>query len=528
MITGLMQWLGPRDKQHFRGGIALLRDKPGIPSDGVIRDLETPEHISIPLLDFQREVLEPIVKTGDKVSVGDEIARGIFASCAGIVIDIAPKRIAHPSSLKVPCVLIQTEHSHLGETKPKYIEQTEISLERVINCGIHGLGGAGFNTAKKFEHSIGNGIQLDTLIVNAIECEPLISCDESLIVSDSVSVINAIQKLIQFTNCRRCILAIEDDKELAIAALREALSQQRNPLDIELILLAPVYPAGAEKPLVERLTGIKIPINTYPVDFGIVCVNVSTAVAIENSRKGFPQISRIVTVAGELAENPVNVSVAFGTSVADVLTQTDNNRHISSAQIRIGGPLSGFTIDDLSVPITATTNSIVVEPIDNPVQQHPCIRCSACSDVCPVDLLPQQLFQLSSNSNAKQAEESGVQSCIECACCDLVCPSNIPLTQSFRFLKGHIKEQKRAEVLAKTAETRYQNRENRQIARSELKAKKREEAKQRLATQADPLADALARARQRRKKKSSSKPINNGSNTTLGKDAENSDEDSQQ
>ena len=189
------------------------------------------------------------------------------------------------------------------------------------------------------------------------------------------------------------------------------------------------------------------------------------------------------------------------------MKQTNNHHNISNACIRIGGPLSGFIINDLTVPVTATTNSIIVEETRTAATQMACIGRSACSDICPVDLLPQQLFQYSVNENTKQAEIAGINSCIECGCCDLVCPSNIPLTHSFRFLKGHIKEQRRQETLAQVAESRFHLREQRQQQRRELRAKKREAAKQLLTADKAPIADALERAKQRRRKKAGNKNI---------------------
>ncbi|MGK0284868.1 MAG: electron transport complex protein RnfC, partial [Patiriisocius sp.] len=189
-----------------------------------------------------------------------------------------------------------------------------------------------------------------------------------------------------------------------------------------------------------------------------------------------------------------------GTSVYDVIQQTGNLAHIDAARIRVGGPLSGFFIQDLSAPITATTNCITLERSTKSEQIHPCIRCGACSDVCPVDLLPQQLNTYCVNENTEKAKVFRLSECIECACCDAVCPSNIPLTQTFRFAKGLIREQDRQSLLATQAESRYQQRETRLADRLDKRALKRDAARARLATSKDPIADALARAKQRRKR----------------------------
>lgn len=505
MINGILQFLRSSSVDSLRGGIALKRNKPGLPDNGDITSLQAPATVRIPLLNYQRDVLQPWVTVGQHVKLSDALAPGVIASVSGTVVDISPQSIAHPSDIHVPCVLIATDQNNSLEELRSYSELTSATLERIHDCGVHGLGGAGFSTARKLHSSSNNEDRIQTLIINAVECEPLISCDESLLITDSRKIVTAIQNIIEFTNCAKCILAIEDDKPQALKALKHAMSRFDGLLRFELKLLPAIYPAGAEKPLIERLTQTRIPADSYPAENGIICINVSTALAIDEARQGYPMISRVVTIAGDLAPNPTNVRVRFGTSIADVLKLTDNHHNLSNACIRIGGPLSGFVINDLSVPVTATTNSIIVEETKPAAIQMACIRCSACSDVCPVDLLPQQLFQYSIKENTKQAEKSGISSCIECSCCDLVCPSNIPLTHSFRFLKGHIKEQRRQEELAQVAESRFQIREQRQQERRELRVKKREAAKQQLTADKAPIADALERAKLRRRKKARNK-----------------------
>ena len=505
MINGIRQFLRPSSVDSLRGGIALKRNKPGLPINGNVTSLQVPATVRMPLLNYNREVLQPLVSVGQHVSLSDSLASGVVASVSGTVVDISPQPIAHPSGIRVPCVVIATDQSNAQEELKQHTELRTISLERIRECGVHGLGGAGFSTANKLDNSSKKQHHIQTLIINAVECEPLISCDESLIMTDSDRIVTAIQNIIEFTGCARCIVAMEDDKPQALKALNHAMSNVKGRLSFELKLLPSVYPAGAEKPLIERLTHARIPADSYPADNGIVCINVSTALAVDEARQGYPMISRIITIAGDLAPNPINVRVRFGTPIAEALKQTNNDINIHKARIRIGGPLSGFVINDLSVPVTATTNSIIVEEDKPAATQMACIRCSACSDICPVDLLPQQLFQYSVNENAKQAEKTGIHSCIECGCCDLVCPSNIPLTHSFRFLKGHIKEQHRQDALAQLAESRFHIREQRQQERKELRAKKREVAKQRLTSEKAPLADALERAKQRRRKKTGNK-----------------------
>jgi len=268
----------------------------------------------------------------------------------------------------------------------------------------------------------------------------------------------------------------------------------------ELVQLDPVYPSGAENLLVERLTGQRLTGNQYPSTLGILCLNVATVVAIEQARKGFPMVTRIVTIGGEQALHPTNVRVFLGTSVREVLKQTNNLISDSSTRVRLGGPLSGFDLSDLDVPVTATTNSITLESVAIKNREQPCIRCSACSDICPVDLMPQQLHPFSIKADSAKIIKLGIYDCIECGCCDAVCPSFIPLTHTFKYAKGLLHLERKQAEAANEARIRFEKREQRELARKKQKELKRAAAKSTQASSVDPIAGALARVKNRRKK----------------------------
>jgi len=399
----------------------------------------------------------------------------------------------------------------------------ELTFERIAACGIHGLGGAGFSTSEKLQIGINASEGIKVLIINAVECEPVISCDEALMMSCADDIISAVQSLIRMTRCQRCLLAIETDKIQALDAIRRALEGSgkvgKSTVDagydanhstttitssdalpaIELQLLSPVYPSGAERPLIERITGVALGGSTKPAEHGIVCINVATALAAWRAQQGYPLISRVVTIAGARAQNPINVRVRFGTRIADVLQMSGNADYPMDSQVRVGGPLSGFYVEDLSAPITANCNCIAIEAPEKITQPSPCIRCGACSDVCPVDLLPQQLYWYARADDLTSSTLFGLENCIECGCCDVVCPSSIPLTQTFRYAHDGLREQQRQEHLAALAEQRFEQRQTRQAARVLLREQKREAARARLKTNTDdPIADALKRAQRRK------------------------------
>ena len=480
----------------LHGGLALPRNKPGLPLSGETHTLPLPEQLVLPLLNYRRETLTPLVTVGQQISQGQALADGVVASASGCIKAIEPRPILHPSCRAELCVVLSPD----GDTQvctAVHPAQDTLTVERLAACGVTGLGGAGFATSEKLAAAQRLPGPLDTLLINAVECEPMISCDEALMMCEAPAIIEAISVLAALTHCRRCVLAIENDKLAAITALQTALA--RHPCPVELQLLPPVYPSGAERTLIQRITGHRLAAGERPADRGILCINVATALAARQAQRGFALTSRVMTIAGESCVNPLNVRVAFGTSVADVLRLTGNQPLRGTARIRAGGPLSGFDVSELAAPVTATTNSIGLHRLAAAEHEQSCIRCGACSDVCPEQLVPQQLYWYARADHLEGAQRFGLDSCIECGCCDIVCPSAIPLTAAFRHAKDARREQKRQEDAAAVAEQRYLAREQRLAQRAAAREARRLAAKAELTASSDPIADALARARARRK-----------------------------
>ncbi len=501
------------------GGLALTRNKPGLPAPGSpIKDICLPAQLVFPLVDYHKHVLTPVVSVGDCVVIGDWLAPGVLTSANGVVSAIEDRSIIHPSHCSALCVVIDTcpdTEATLAAIQTNEVFSSLTAHERIRRANVSGLGGAGFSTANKLAAIHSSDIKL--LLINAVECEPMISCDEALILSDATHIIEAVIQMINITRCARCVLAIEDDKIDAIPLLQAAIKSSRQSIDdaavnIELILLSPIYPSGAERVLVQRIIGKMPSAGIRATDQGILCLNVATTLAASASQHGAPLIWRVVSVAGSAAAQPVNVRVRLGTPVSHVLEQTGNESAINNSgctmRIRAGGPLSGFDLPNLNVPITATTNCITVEPaiaseaaIDS---ASACIRCSRCSDVCPVGLLPQQLHWYCDKTLTDDAMRFGLNDCIECGCCDVVCPSLIQLTASFRHNKATLREQQLSSQQAQISKVRFEQREQRLEQRAlQAQSLRRQRAKQLQAKTAehDPIAAAMARARARRTNK---------------------------
>ncbi|MFK7861921.1 MAG: electron transport complex subunit RsxC [Granulosicoccus sp.] len=493
--------------QEPDGGLALARNKPGLdPVGTAITELPLPQQLVYPLLNYSKRAVKPQVSVGASVALGDHIADGILATASGVVTAIEQRQIIHPSYREALSVILDVDVI-ATENRQSLPAIDVLNIDRIERACISGLGGAGFSTASKLERAANHTYGIHTLLVNAVECEPLISCDEALILSSADDVVNAIVSMAELCACQRCILAIEEDKVEAIAALFAAIETVRaNPvhhrqaLKIELVRLSAIYPSGAEKVLVQRVIGKPVDAGSRASDTGVLCLNVATIVAAWHAQAGYPMISRIVTIGGGLAAKPANLRVRIGTSVADVLRLTGNIPDAGRARVRAGGPLSGFDLQDWSVPITATTNCIGIEAAHHKPEALACIRCSQCSDICPVNLVPQQLFWHASGNDLDGAVRFGLERCIECGCCDIVCPSHIELTSTFRHSRSAWREQEHQKHEAELARERYEQREKR-LAISQLEAQRlREEKKSQLGASKDPIAAALARSRARKNK----------------------------
>ena len=483
------------------GGLPLARNKPGLPAVGEsIPELALPDELVLPLLDYNKQRVETHLQAGARVSVGDVLAPGVLAPASGVISAIEPRAVIHPSYQPSQCIVINVDQA--ADQNPSCLPaMKELSFERIERAGIKGLGGAGFDTASKLMAATDHKNTIKTLLVNAVECEPQISCDEALIRSDAHIIITAIHAMIELTSCERCIVAIEDDKTEAIAELERVLAigakSGSTTVPVELALLSAVYPSGAEKVLLQRIFGTLPQADQRASDLRVVCLNVATILAAWQAQSGHPMLSRIVTVAGK---NPRNVRVRFGTSVMHLLQQTNNIASNGKSRVRAGGPLSGFDLKTLFVPISANVNCITVE--SNPQQSiaSACIRCSQCSDVCPVDLLPQQIFQHASANDIPGALHFGLDACIECGCCDVVCPASIELTATFRHTRSAWMEQHRQKAAAELARQRFVQHEARLSEREREAQQIREQKKSQLISADDAIAQALARSRARKKR----------------------------
>ncbi|MFZ9039663.1 MAG: electron transport complex subunit RsxC, partial [Gammaproteobacteria bacterium] len=378
-------------------------------------------------------------------------------------------------------------------------------------AGMVGLGGAAFPTSPKL--SRGNAHGIDTLIINGVECEPYISCDDMLMRTDAAEVIRGCGYLQQILSPRTTLIAIEDNKPEAIAAMKRALDE--HPLaNTEIITIPTIYPSGGEKQLVQILTGKEIPHGQLAFDIGLLCHNVGTCVAITRAlEQDQALISRIVTCTGNNVVQPSNWEVRLGTPISHLIELAGGYRDKNDAYLVMGGPMMGFALSSDTLPIVKASNCIMVmheQTIPHAPGYHDeCIRCGKCTEVCPAQLLPQQLYWHARARAYERTQEFNLFDCIECGCCSAVCPSQIPLVQYYRAAKSEIRAAQKAHFKSDRARARFEFREKRLLLKKQQDEERRRLKREALklkqakpgdsAAAPDPVQAALERVKERKK-----------------------------
>lgn len=509
---------------QFNGGLELSGHKESSTQNAIVK-CEPSKRYIVPLQQHIGKTAEPIVSIGDSVKKGQMIAQAVTVFSAAVhspvsgkVIDIGLYTTPHPSGIKSECIVIENDFKDECIEKDIvgnfYEVMTSHDLRQLVSdAGIVGLGGAGFPAAIKQTE-----IDIHTLILNGVECEPYITCDDALMQKYAEEIISGAEIIVHIIKARECIIAIEDNKPEAIAAMQKAVDEDWTGF-FRLQTVPTIYPSGGEKQLIQIITGKEVPLNGLPADIDVLCQNVGTAYAIHNAiHKAEPLISRIVTITGDGIESPQNMEVLIGTSMSECILQSGGYKPNAKSLV-MGGPMMGFTLKDDQAPIIKASNCLLVSAKQETslpqATQMPCIRCGHCVDVCPARLLPQQLFWYASTQNFDRIKEHRLADCIECGCCSYVCPSHIPLVQYYRYAKAEIK---RIQFDANDADKARQRYENRNIRLENIKkerelrlAKKREMLKNKSSgdNKQKVIEDALARVAAKKAKMNSTDNSNN-------------------
>ena len=387
----------------------------------------------------------PVVQVGDTVKVGQKIGEAsafisapVHSSVSGTVVAVEPRLHATRGS-EVMAVVIESDGKNIlhESVKPHkgYEELTpDEIIEIVREAGIVGMGGAGFPTAVKLKPNK----PIEAVILNGCECEPLLTADHRVLLEFADDIIYGLKAVLKTVDAQKGIIVIEDNKPDAIALMEEKVADCEN---IEVVTARTKYPQGAEKTLIKRVTGRTVPRGGLPADVGVVVSNISTVKAISDAiRTGMPLIERVATVTGEKIKKPGNYIVKIGTSVKDMIDYCGGTTD-DDVQIKMGGPMMGFELTDLDVPMMKGSNGIIAVDTDQ-TQPMECIKCGRCVDVCPMELSPLYFAKYADEQNWQGMKDMNVMDCVECRSCEFICSSKIPLVSKIKAGKNAIREMK--------------------------------------------------------------------------------------
>jgi len=526
MVESIIERITRGHFWDFHGGIHPPEQK-FLTSSKPIKQLTLPKQLIIPLQQHIGREGDLLVSTGDHVLKGQALTLGtnpmmvpIHAPTSGTISAIKLSVIAHPSGLSQLCIFLDVDGEDTWRKRNvcpdlELLSNSEI-IEKISDAGISGMGGAGFPTHIK----VNSKPDINFLIINGAECEPYITADDLLMMEHSDAIVDGIKILDKLLTPAFILIAIEDNKPKAIKAMQQATASTEK---IKVCVVPTKYPTGGEKQLIQILTGQEVASGRLPIHSGIVMQNVATCFAINEAvRHDTPLIRRVVTVTGQALDKPQNLWALLGTPINFLLEQCSvQNIENEKQPVIMGGPMMGFSVSSELVPIIKTSNCILVpSKIEMPSafekenKEVECIRCGQCSDVCPSQLLPQELQWSAKAKDYPQLEKLNLSDCIDCGACAYVCPSQIPLVHYYRIAKAEIREQQQLDLKAEKAKVRFEARklrlEKEKIARQE-KHKKAAAARKAAMNKATPEAtgakSAVAAALARVKAKKASKGL---------------------
>jgi len=467
----------------FPGGLHLDGHKAESTRDPVLA-AGIPGRLYVPLDQHIGQAAEAIVRRGDRVLKGqplgrvtEYIAAPVHAPTSGLVVDVQKFPAAHASGLPTDVVIIEPDGADEWIERrplPDYRELDPSELRNIVrHAGIVGLGGAAFPTYVKLNPA---GHRVEALILNGAECEPYISCDDMLMRERPQEILAGAEIMRHALGAQQVIVAIEDNKPEAIASLN-AVAATHDWLTVQPIPTR--YPTGGERQLVRVLTGRDVPSHGLPLDLDLVVHNVATAAAVHRAiNRQEPLISRIVTVTGDGVRHPRNIEALIGTPMGDLVSLAGGYTD-DAERLIMGGPMMGIALKTDATPVVKATNCLLVQ--SRAIHRHgrhprACIRCGECVKVCPVRLLPQQLYWYARARDHQQLDRHHLFDCIECGCCAEVCPSHIPLVHYFRFGKSEIRRKEQETRKAERARQRTESRQER-LARIDRERKARHAAR---------------------------------------------------
>ena len=430
----------------IRGGIHLDHQKNTSECETLI--MPAPKTVYIPLSQHIGAPANPVVKKGDTVFVGTLIAEAasfvsapVHSSVSGTVTDIKDLTIGNGTLQKYIIIESDGKMEKDPQLKPFSVENFSDLAEAAKQCGLVGLGGAGFPTHVKLSPS--KDVTIDTLIINAAECEPYITSDYRECVEGLNDIIEGVYLIKQKLGIEKVVIGVESNKPRAIELLMQVAADHRDADDTVKIMKLPAkYPQGAEKVIIYSATGRKLPAGKLPSDEGCIVMNVtSVATLYRFITTGIPLVSKRITVDGSAVTEPKNLIVPIGTPIDEILKFANIDTE-NADRILMGGPMMGNPVVSKQSVLEKRNNAILVMRDGKPQAQTACIRCGRCADTCPMTLYPAMVETALRTQNIESLNSLNINYCMECGCCSYVCPAKRPLTQVMRTAKAEIRRQK--------------------------------------------------------------------------------------
>ncbi|MBQ3503361.1 MAG: electron transport complex subunit RsxC [Oscillospiraceae bacterium] len=425
----------------YYGGIHPVEGKEPSEHKALVRFPE-PETAVFPLSMHLGAPANAIVAVGDTVKVGQKIAEAsgfisapVHSSVSGTVVAIEDR--PHANRGKCPAIVIKSDglgtlHESVQPNKPLEELTGDEIIEIVKNAGIVGMGGAGFPTYVKLKP----GKPIDAVLVNACECEPMLTADHRVLLEYADEIIYGLKAVMKTVDAPRGVIVIEDNKPDAIELMQAKVADIEG---MEVCVAKTKYPQGGEKMLIKRVLDRFVPSGKLPADVGAVVCNVSTVKAISDAiQLGMPLIERVTTVTGPYIPNPGNFVVKIGTNAADLVAACGGIQG-DDVTVKAGGPMMGFIQEDVNFPIMKGSNGIIAVDTDHS-EASECIKCGRCVDVCPMSLQPLYFAKLLGDPQA--LKDRSIMDCMECRCCETICSSKIPLVTLIKLGKNAVRGMK--------------------------------------------------------------------------------------
>lgn len=407
--------------------------------------ISLPEKVKILMSQHMGAPCEPLVKKGDRVLVGQKIGDSeqfmscpVHSSVSGTVTAVSDHLLANGRNCKAVEIETDGEQEISPDVVPPLVNDKESLCKAVRESGCCGLGGAGFPTHIKLNYNE-KKCHVDSLVINAAECEPYITSDYRTMLEDTDDVVNGIKLIKRILKIENAYIGIEDNKPEAIRILREKTADDES---IQVVKLKSSYPQGAEKVIAFNTTGRIISEGQLPSDQGIIVMNVSTAAFINRYiRTGMPLVERRLTIDGDIVKKPCNIQAPIGTAFSELLKYADTDIE-SAKRIISGGPMMGMCIYDIDTPLCKTNNAVLAfkKAEKKEIRQTNCIKCGRCIDACPLGLMPTLLEKAYDRKDKETLNKMRINLCMNCGSCSYVCPAKRDLAEKNQLAKNFAKQ----------------------------------------------------------------------------------------